>query len=340
MMNSSLKPEQSGMNDSTIAVLQRVEKTRQLARRFIRKIFKVSTSGPVLPLDCQGQTVNELLRQRVEIGEPLMVSRLGRVEMDAVLRYLNQQAQGSFWIKLGRYLFQGSGPFWWDNEVRYILHNNAGFFPTSDEHLQRFAERLLQDIQPLDILSSCCPGEVRLRTYFPQAIITPLPDLEPYYHADPWSQILQGKKVLVVHPFEASIHSQYARRALLFRDPKILPEFELLTLKAVQSISGASTGYQNWFEALDWMCDQIASMDFDLAIIGAGAYSLPLAAFVKKLGKQGIHMGGATQILFGIRGSRWDRMPFFQQLYNEYWIRPLAQETPANFKKVERGCYW
>ena len=55
---------------------------------------------------------------------------------------------------------------------------------------------------------------------------------------------------------------------------------------------------------------------------------------------KGIHMGGATQILFGIRGSRWDRMPFFQQLYNEYWIRPLAQETPANFKKVERGCYW
>jgi hypothetical protein len=328
------------MTDQTSAVLQRVEKTRQLVRRFMRKIFKVSTGGLMLPPDCQGRAVNELIHRQLESGAPLMISRLGRVEMDAVLRYLNLQAQGNFPTKFAKYLFQGSGPFWWDDEVRFFIYNNAGFFPTSDEYLSRFAERMLQDIQDLDILSSCCPGEVRLREFFPLAKITPLPDLEPYYHADPWSQVLEGKKVLVVHPFEASIRSQYARRSMLFRDPKVLPEFELLTLKAVQSISGASTGYQDWFEALDWMCGQIASLDFAVAIIGAGAYSLPLAAFVKKLGKQGIHMGGATQILFGIRGSRWDRVPFFQQLYNEYWIRPLAEETPANFKKVEGGCYW
>jgi hypothetical protein len=127
---------------------------------------------------------------------------------------------------------------------------------------------------------------------------------------------------------------------MLFHDPEILPEFKLLTLKAVQSIGGASTGYRDWFEALDWICNQIAGMDFDVALIGAGAYGLPLTAFVKKLGKQGLHLGGATQILFGIRGSRWDRMPFFQHLYNEYWIRPLAEETPANFKNIEGGCYW
>jgi hypothetical protein len=328
------------MTDTNRAVLQRVEKTRQLARRALRKIFKVSIDGPMLPLDCQGQAVNDLVRRRLESGEPLMASRLGRVEMNAVLRYLNMQTPGSFRTRLGRYLFQGSGPFWWDDDVRFFLQNNAGFFPTSDEYLRRFSERMLQDIQSLDLLSSCCPGEVRLREYFPQAIITPLPALEPYYHTDPWSQVLEGKKVLVVHPFEASIRSQYARRSVLFRDPKVLPAFELLTLKAVQSISGASTGYPDWFEALDWMCGQIARMDFDLAIIGAGAYSLPLAAFVKKLGKQSLHLGGATQILFGIRGSRWDRMPFFQQLYNEHWIRPLPEETPQNYLSVEGGCYW
>ena len=269
-----------------------------------------------------------------------MISRVGRVEMEVVLRYLNMRTQGGFWTKLGRYLFQGSGPFWWDDEARYFISNNAGFFPTGDVYLERFAGRILNDIQGLDVLSSCCPGELRLRPFFPQAKITPLRDLEPYYHPSPWSQALEGKKVLVVHPFEGSIRSQYARRSLLFRDPKVLPEFELLTLKAVQSIGGASTGFKDWFEALDWMCGQMAGMDFDVAIIGAGAYSLPLAAYVKSLGKQGIHMGGATQILFGIRGSRWDRMPFFQGLYNEYWVHPLTDETPANYRKVEGGCYW
>jgi hypothetical protein len=328
------------MTDQVSAVLQRIEKIRQLYSRFLHKIFKVSTGGPMLPLDCQGQAVNDLIRQWLESGAPLMVSRLGRVEMGAVLRYLNMQAPGNFLTRLARYLFQGSGPFWWDDEVRFSMQNNAGFFPASDEHLSRFARRMLQDIQGLDILSSCCPGEIRLRERFPQAKITPLPDLEPYYHIDPWSQGLEGKRVLVIHPYQASIRSQYARRSVLFRDPKVLPEFELLTLKAVQSIGGATTGYKDWFEALDWMCEQIASLDFDVAIIGAGAYSLPLAAFVKKLGKQGFHLGGATQILFGIRGSRWDRMPFFQQLYNEYWVRPSPEETPQNYKSVESGCYW
>jgi hypothetical protein len=328
------------MNDATQVVMQGVEKTRQLARRLLRKIFKVSFNGPMLALDCQGQAASDLIRARLESQTACMICRIGQVEMEAVLRYLNMQTQGSFWTKLGRYLFQGSQPFWWDHEIQLVLQNNAGFFPADSKHINRFAERTLRDIQEIDILGSWLSGERRLAHLFPQAQIVRLEDLEPYYHNDPWSQALEGKKVLVVHPFEASIRSQYARRSLLFRHPKVLPEFELLTLKAVQSISGAPTSFQDWFEALDWMCGQIAGMDFEVAIIGAGAYSLPLAAFVKKLDKQGIHLGGATQILFGIRGGRWDRMPFFQQLYNEYWVRPLAEETPVNYKKVEGGCYW
>jgi phytoene dehydrogenase-like protein len=88
------------------------------------------------------------------------------------------------------------------------------------------------------------------------------------------------------------------------------------------------------------MCAQINALDFDVAIIGAGAYGLPLAAHIKRLGKKAIQLGGATQILFGIRGRRWDRMPFFQGLYNEHWVRPLPEETPLNFQSVEDGCYW
>jgi hypothetical protein len=58
------------------------------------------------------------------------------------------------------------------------------------------------------------------------------------------------------------------------------------------------------------------------------------------LGKKGIHLGGATQILFGIRGKRWDDDPFFQKLFNDYWVRPHPTEVPGNFQVVEGGCYW
>jgi hypothetical protein len=85
---------------------------------------------------------------------------------------------------------------------------------------------------------------------------------------------------------------------------------------------------------------QMDAMSYDLVLVGAGLYSLPLVAHAVKRGKKGIHLGGATQLFFGIRGSRWDAMPEFQQFFNEFWTRPSAEETPAHFQQVERGCYW
>ena len=88
------------------------------------------------------------------------------------------------------------------------------------------------------------------------------------------------------------------------------------------------------------MKHRIAEKEFDVAIIGAGAYGFPLAAYVKSLGKQAIQMSGATQILFGIRGKRWDEHPLISKFYNDSWVRPLKSETPPEIKKVEGGSYW
>jgi len=70
--------------------------------------------------------------------------------------------------------------------------------------------------------------------------------------------------------------------------------------------------------------------------LGAGAWSLPLVAHAKKLGTKGIHLGGSLQLLFGIKGGRFDS----NQIYNESWTRPLPSEVPANFKKMEQGACW
>ena len=164
--------------------------------------------------------------------------------------------------------------------------------------------------------------------------------IEPYYHENPWSDVLRNKKVLIIHPFVETIREQYKKRSQLFRNEKILPHFELLTLKAVNSICGTKTGFGTRFEALDYMCGEIRKIDFDIAIIGAGAYGPALAVFVKQIGKKAIHMGGATQILFGIKGARWDQMEIISKLYNEQWVRPSDKERPEGFNKVEEGCYW
>lgn len=77
-------------------------------------------------------------------------------------------------------------------------------------------------------------------------------------------------------------------------------------IPAVQSLGGENNGFTTWFEALDWMKQEITSKSFDICIIGCGAYGFHLAAHVKRIGKQAIHMGGATQLLFGIKGNRWE----------------------------------
>ena len=62
--------------------------------------------------------------------------------------------------------------------------------------------------------------------------------------------------------------------------------------------------------------------DADIVILGCGAYGFPLAAMLKNAGKQVIHLGRATQILFGIKGNRWNAHPVISKLFNEKWSTP------------------
>lgn len=61
------------------------------------------------------------------------------------------------------------------------------------------------------------------------------------------------------------------------------------------------------------------------------------------MGKGAIHLGGATQILFGIMGKRWERDSYanlMSNIINEYWTRTLLEEYVWGEEEVEGGCYW
>lgn len=276
-----------------------------------------------------GQQGHDLVKQAVAGGEPVMISRLGGVELICLRHYLEKRGRQN-------------RPY--SRKIRTIMSNQAGFFPTDDASLDRFAETFLEHVARVDIMGVWFNQyeSVVCNTRCPSARLVDLDCLEPFRFPNPWSAELRGRKVLVVHPFSDSIRSQYEKRRLLFPSPDVLPDFELKTMRSVQSIGGAQVGFATWFDAYRHMCDQIAREDFDVCIIGAGAYGLPLASFVKQLGKQAIHLGGVTQILFGIKGKRWEREyeDSTMKLFNEHWVRPLPSETPANKDGIERGCYW
>ena len=158
----------------------------------------------------------------------------------------------------------------------------------------------------------------------------------------PWTYSLKGKKILVVHPFSETIESQYKnKKKKLFKNSEVLPEFaSLQTIKAVQSIAGNPVGFDTWFDALDWMKSEIDKKDFDIALLGCGAYALPLAAHIKRMGKKAVHMGGVLQFLFGITCKRYEENDEFKPYINEYFVYPDAKDRPKNAFAVEGGCYW
>lgn len=281
-----------------------------------------------------GSESSELMYELLQGDAPCMIARFGSVELDTIIRYLSIKNRSKF----------GFSFFWnymgWNTKRKTLLKNNAGFFSNSIPNINKFCELMISCMPNLDILMSWVGGENIVEKFFGNAKIAPLEALEPYYYAPPWTRALAGKKVLVIHPYAATIQEQYKKRELLFEDKDILPAFELKIIKAVQSIANEHVEYKDWFEALDHMKKQIAETDFDIAIIGCGAYGFPLASYVKDLGKKAVHMGGVTQIMFGIKGKRWDDIAIVSSMYNEYWTRPNVAETPTNASNVEGGCYW
>lgn len=297
-----------------------------LARRVIKNnIFEQKYVHEVLA----DEPGNKVILELINSGKPFMVGRFGGNEIRTIADVLYEKSGGKFGGLTKR--------------TRFKITNQAGFFPDETSELYRFQELYVDCCKQVDVIgvwNMFLQGELTKR-YLPAATYTELRAIEPYYYSEPWSQGLEGKKVLVIHPFVETIKSQYEKREQLFTNNKVLPEFELYTIKAVQTIAGQKDDrYNTWFDALEDMYKKALEIDFDIALIGCGAYGFPLAAKLKAAGKSAIHLGGALQILFGIKGNRWDNHEFISKLYNEAWVRPGDKEKVEGSSVVEGSCYW
>ena len=324
------------MNHEKLLGLTRLEYVSNwipgLGRAVYRKIkgrnsfsMKRYNGSPIL----NGEKANIHLKKCLENNQPFLAARFGDGELRAVVCYIEK--------KLG---FRKSYP----DYIKVALGRNAGFFPVSEENMDKFSQLMIDSCRQVDVLAVWFNflEDFVYRKFGPQnGICVYLSALEPFWYQNPWSIALKGKKVLVIHPFEETIKKQYSENMQrLYQDKNVLPLFTLQTLKAVQSIGGCSNEFDDWFDALDYMYRKAMTIDFEIAIIGCGAYGFPLAAKLKQAGKKVIHMGGVTQFLFGIKGARWDARPAYADFYNEYWCRPSAEDVPAVADKVENGCYW
>jgi hypothetical protein len=264
-----------------------------------------------------------LIEGAIQDRRPFLASRLGWMESYALgLWDTGQAVEQSFIEKLRRH---------------------AGVFPPTKQNFESFCSIYLDAVREIDLLGLMQNPYYKklVDKYIPEAFTCGLGSLEPYLNTVPWSRSLKGMRVLVVHAFADSIARQYREnRGHLFSDPQVLPEFELQCLKAPQTMLGETAGFCCWSEALADLKKRVDALDYDVAIIGCGAYGLPLGAHIKQVGKVAIHFGGAVQLLFGISGQRWRDKPEFRAIMRNHWISPSESERPPGWEKIEEGCYW
>lgn len=300
----------------------------------VRKFLDVHGKVPV-PKKYYGKEIldpkafSERLEERIRLGEPFAAGRIGGSELKAMIACQPEEK----------------------NEAeKETMHNLliclSGFYgPVKD--LDRFTRLMETSLGQMDLIGVWYNQmeDYMIHQYGKKDVILgQLAGLEPWYCPDaPWTRALKGKKVVCIHPFQDSILAQYEKREALFPGTDILPTFELRCVKAVQTLMNQKDErFSDWFAALDYMYEEAMKEEFDIALIACGAYGLPLAAKIQQAGKQAVHMGGAMQLLFGIRGSRWDDFEQLLPYYSDAWAYPLESERlkEGTNAAVENGCYW
>lgn len=312
--------------------------------KVLRKVYIKCLAFPVIAEtqeENDPEKASQIIYQALMSPQPCMIARFGSTELSCLANYVGVTQQKNRFLDYVKGLSQ---PWWWEPNIKNQMQQWSGFFPTSTAKIEQFCTLMLRDIPQVDVLGSWLPNECLFEQALNNSQKVNFELLNPYFSKTPWTKALEGKKILVVHPFTRTIERQYKKRELLFKD-NLLPKFELMTVQAVQSIAGNATGYADWFDALEAMKAEIDQHDYDICLIGCGAYGFPLAAHVKKMGKKGFQLGGSLQLLFGISGKRWENPNYnsqfnYAQFINEHWVKPGDEEKPDGAAQVEGACYW
>jgi len=287
---------------------------------------------------------DDIITKAIESGEPKLIGRLGGTEARVLGCYLDAFKGKSFWDPFSTIFSLVT----FSKRVRQ-LRDLSGVYPANLEVVNKFISEQNQALSEIDILGcwgstfmwvekyALCNAETQCVSHH---LVAPSVNsfLDSHTDSKPWSSSLSGKKILVISGFSKSFKSQHERIENVFPNT-LYPKFQASFINAPISLGGINDG-RTWVDHLERMKNEMESIDFEVALISAGAYALPLAYHAKKLGKVGITCGGELQLFFGVIGKRWEHMEKVTKYQNEYWVRPSESERPENWREIENGCYW
>jgi len=277
--------------------------------------------------------------------KPFFIGRNGSTEMETLHFWYNYRSKGI--------------PY--PGELLVRLQRYSGIFPATPVSYDRWAKEYVESLRELDGLAAgwykpyATIEETLLDNYAPHAFRMPLRSLEPYYvePAKRWTASLAGKPVVVISSFAETIRAQtqFADVSKIWESVEspetILNSTIWIPIRTYfpPAISqGDSTGWAreitNWEDAVSSIVKKVLATGASTAVIGCGGLGMIIGARLKRSGLNVILMGGAIQVLFGIKGARWETHNIISKFWNSAWVYPSSAETPSNAYAIEGACYW
>lgn len=287
------------------------------------------------------EEIGAAIQRALQRKEGLLVGRNGTIELETLL------------FKL----YQSKPKQDYPSAIKRRMEMNAGIFPVTQVSLDRWVFMMLEAIRNCDLLVSGwykpleAMEETLLQNIITNATRIQLRSLEPYY-VEPeqrWTRFLAGQKVAIVNSFAKTAMEQIQKREEIWplhTDSILPPNVEWIPICTGYSPSLAQgqaewpKDIQSWDVAVNSVVKQVVESGARIALIGCGGLGLAIGSELKKRGVICIILGGAIQVLFGIKGNRWETHNVIKHFWNDAWVYPKESETPGGSWMIEAACYW
>jgi hypothetical protein len=237
------------------------------------------------------------------------------------------------------------------------LELHAGIWPSTKKSIDNWIFQMLEAIRFTDVLVAGwyeplkIQEEKLLQKTNMIAPRIPLRSLEPYYvpPEERWTNLLAGQRVAVVSSFTKTMEEQLEKKDFVW---PVCPESLLPTNvewvfvqtgyvpALAQGVAEWPSGIESWDVAVSSIVKQVVESQASIAILGCGGLGMVIGSELKKRGIIAIVLGGAIQVLFGIKGMRWSTHSVISTFWNDAWVFPKLSETPRGAFQIEGACYW
>jgi hypothetical protein len=240
--------------------------------------------------------------------------------------------------------------------LRYHCEIQFGVFPTTPIFLKEFAAFYSLSVRSIDILG-LFQAEQEKKLIKQNSITAKLiyyqdtePDRSiPENISNCYLPLFVNKRILYISSF-ADLLKERSEKSIfesvwLNTQKKWFYPKSITTIETPYSYVSAKSTHKLYGTSINLyksICDKIDNQNFDIALIGLGALGLPLASYIKSKGKIAISLGGHLQVLFGVKGARWENDDYWKKNYfNDSWIHMPEKYFPENKDQLaDNGSYW